>query len=238
MSHLRQYIRNILKERLNFDRLHNLALYEGNWGGSKLYFLYAIDFIKEVSDANSPTGEMASYSLGQKSENLYGMISLTEPSQGCNGAMIVELSRAKDGWGPTMYDIAMSLHPDGIISDRVTVSSEAFRLWKYYKERRSDVNAYPLDHYTEEYTEYEGDDCPPGSDGDYLPDDFDYGRRQEDWLEDPLSWSYSREPIPEIHTLKKNHEFAQDLAFDYDLELTEEFWIKAARGFFNSHDEV
>lgn len=50
-------------------------------------------------------------------------------------------SAALKGWGPLMYDIAMSvLHPNYLTADRNSNSADADKVWTYYLKNRSDVN--------------------------------------------------------------------------------------------------
>jgi len=56
-------------------------------------------------------------------------------------------SRAKHGYGPLMYDIALEYaYQLGmyIVPDRTGVSSAASMMWKHYKERRPDVRFIPF----------------------------------------------------------------------------------------------
>lgn len=58
-----------------------------------------------------------------------------------NDAYEVKLSAAYQGYGPLMYDIALSyIYPKYLISDRTSVSDEAQSVWKYYLNKRPDVN--------------------------------------------------------------------------------------------------
>lgn len=56
---------------------------------------------------------------------------------------IVERSAANKGYGPLIYDIAMS-EEGGLISDRQSVSEEARHIWSYYLNYRDDVTKEPL----------------------------------------------------------------------------------------------
>ena len=236
MKLLRQTIRNLILEGLKFNEMGNLALYEGIWAGDKHYVLFDIHLIDELgSEPEIP------YTIGQNTDKLYGMLSVAEEGSWapCNGAGQVNLARAKSGWGPTMYDIVMGLHPDGLIADRDSVSSQAFALWKFYKEQRTDIEKSPLDHENYEWTQDDRDDCYPGSDGDYLRrTNWDDGNPDHDhFLEDPLSWSYNRGPVPNMDQLRKNWDFFDTLAADRGLQLDQEFWIKLSRGFFSTGDD-
>lgn len=243
MKLLRKTIRKLILEGLNFDQFGNLALYQGMWNNDDLYFLFDIGFVLELKQLQLVGYDLSAdqdvREIAEESRHLYGMVS-TAPSgstgEDCNDAAIVNFAAAIDGWGPTTYDIVMGLHPHGIISDRGSVSSEAFDLWKFYKDKRPDIEKKALDHEDYSWTETNKDDCTPGSDGNYLPSQFKMGSSsQEDFLEDPLSWSYNRGPVPGMEQLAANWDFAVALAENNDIIRfeTEGFWEYLARGFFN-----
>ena len=81
----------------------------------------------------------------------------------CGGAWKVSMSGAADKWGPFLYDIAMeyaTLNGNGLIPDRFIVSDEARKVWDYYLNNRSDVQAHQLDNLKGELTpEDKSDDC-------------------------------------------------------------------------------
>jgi len=55
------------------------------------------------------------------------------------------LRGAPDGTGPLLYDIAMDIAADrGIMSDRMTTSDDAARVWEYYLDNRPDVITKPI----------------------------------------------------------------------------------------------
>jgi hypothetical protein len=246
MKLLRQTIRKMILEGLKFDQFGNLALYQGLWHSDDLYFLFGIEFIKELTRSVQEDGYNLSDNadvrdLGRNSDNLYGMVSTASPGstgEDCNDAAIINFAAAKDGWGPTIYDIVMGLHPFGVIGDRDSVSSQAFNVWSFYKDKRPDIEKKPLDHVDYQWTETNRDDCNPGSDGDYLSSKFQgfYGRntKQKAFLEDPLSWSYNREPVPGMEQLEANWDFATAMAEENGIEQikSDTFWEYLARGFF------
>lgn len=65
------------------------------------------------------------------------------PSWRCRGSLEVVGSAAEKGYGPMIYDMAMTLAKregrPGIIADRKSVSTEARRVWEFSAERRGDV---------------------------------------------------------------------------------------------------
>ena len=76
---------------------------------------------------------------------------------GCNSAWEVIRSAADSGLGPTIYDLIMSIAPNGLIADRSEVSGDARKVWKYYANNRSSVSKDFLD--PGGYTDTEYDDC-------------------------------------------------------------------------------
>ena len=80
----------------------------------------------------------------------------------CGDAWRVGLSTADDGWGPLLYDVAMewaSRYGGGLIPDRVSVSKEARKVWKYYLNNRSNVQAHQLDDEDNTLTPGDEDNC-------------------------------------------------------------------------------
>lgn len=68
------------------------------------------------------------------------------PAPQCNaeggpGTFQVGSSAAIKGWGPLIYDIAMSIvYPGYLIADRGSNSPDADKIWKYYLNNRPDVH--------------------------------------------------------------------------------------------------
>jgi hypothetical protein len=81
----------------------------------------------------------------------------TEFGESCNGAWEVIRSAAEGGYGPTLYDMIMSIAPYGLMSDRDQVSNSARSVWSKYANQRNDINKSFLDGY--EITATEDDDC-------------------------------------------------------------------------------
>ena len=75
----------------------------------------------------------------------------------CNGAWEVVRSAAEGGYGPTLYDLVMSISPMGLTSDRMQVSDKAKKVWDFYAHKRPDVEKRFLDGM--ELTMTTEDDC-------------------------------------------------------------------------------
>jgi hypothetical protein len=78
-------------------------------------------------------------------ESVVGYIQRS-PAPQCNaeggpGTFQVDSSAAIKGWGPLIYDIAMSIvYPGYLIADRGSNSPDADKIWKYYLNNRPDVH--------------------------------------------------------------------------------------------------
>ena len=75
----------------------------------------------------------------------------------CNGAWEIIRSAATGGLGPTLYDLVMSISPQGITSDRSSVSNDARNVYSKYANQRGDVEKAFLDPV--DLTVHEDDDC-------------------------------------------------------------------------------
>lgn len=85
-----------------------------------------------------------SFKPGIYKEIVYGYIVVIKDSK-C-GYYSVSASAAKKGYGPLMYDIAMShIHPHYLTSDRQSVSSKAQRVWDFMlNKRENDFDIQPI----------------------------------------------------------------------------------------------
>ncbi|OUU74790.1 MAG: hypothetical protein CBC29_06575 [Methylococcaceae bacterium TMED69] len=94
-------------------------------------------------------------------ENIMAVLRVRTPGRygPCNKAWEVIRSAAEPGYGPTIYDAVMSIAPNGLTSDRSSVSSQAQSVWKFYADNRDDVEKQYLDDEEIEITYKETDDC-------------------------------------------------------------------------------
>jgi hypothetical protein len=75
----------------------------------------------------------------------------------CHGAYIVQAAAARQGYGPLLYDLAMSLGRP-VVPDRKSVSPAARNVWDRYVSR-GDVSKLPLDNKASPKTTPVEDDC-------------------------------------------------------------------------------
>lgn len=90
-----------------------------------------------------------------------GMLTLAPPMRGdCHGAWVVKSAAAHSGYGPMVYDLALSVAPNNtLIPDRFSVSDDAEGIWRFYAKRRGDVQKLPLDDIKDPKTPPPEDDC-------------------------------------------------------------------------------
>ncbi len=75
----------------------------------------------------------------------------------CHGAYVVQAAAARKGYGPMLYDLALSLGRP-VVPDRTSVSPAARKVWDRYVTR-SDVTKTPLDNKDNPQTPNTEDDC-------------------------------------------------------------------------------
>ena len=110
--------------------------------------------------------------------------------------MKVSVSRAADGWGPLLYDVAIehaTINANGLMPDRFLVSSEAADVWNYYLTNRGDVSPHQLDDPYNQLTPEDEDNC----DQEVAKEDT----KSDRWEKSPLSKRYTKEPTT-INALK------------------------------------
>jgi len=110
----------------------------------------------------------------------------------CNKGYMVAFSDAAEGYGPLLYDVAMeiaTIEGGGMISDRLSVSDDAYGVWEYYLNKRSDVKNSQLDDEKSTLTpDIKVDDCMQASTEDHE------NKVGGDWTKSPLSKIYSKPP--------------------------------------------
>ena len=191
MKHLRQYIKQILltEAAKSWDSFPEdvVIVIEGlDW---EAWIYYAV--------VDSATGEAHHITSRDRindeyGEKIYGKIVLerSEDNGPCDGAMKVAVSRAAEGWGPLLYDVAIehaTINANGLMPDRFVVSSEATNVWNYYLKNRKDVVSQQLDNLQNDLTDIEKDNCDQGVAEEDGPSD-DY------WHTSSLSKRYTKEP--------------------------------------------
>jgi len=182
MINLRNYIRSIIKEGMyKPSSVSGKFAIWTNWLDNENFSQTELDFIMyDWSHAQANIDEMIEHAgssfvseidgsdvlnaITEINENGYSAIAavmrVKVPDRGfgeCNGAWEVVRSAAEGGYGPTLYDIIMSISPNGLTSDRNQVSDEAKNIWDFYAHKRPEIEKRFLDPM--ELTTTEQDDC-------------------------------------------------------------------------------
>lgn len=203
MEVLKKYIKFILKEAAispDAAAQQGLALLIVD---GRRFFLYNPEILKKIAIKHKDDEYFNKFSVLNDDHPglIVGFISLSVPADGvCYNAKEVLGSAAEKGYGPLMYDIAMS-YTDQMMSDRNSVSQSASGIWKHYKNKRSDVKKLPFDDIDQPQTPPEEDDCKvfPGR--------------------DELNYAYSSKSNVNISGLVKNHQdFMKEFSEQMDLD--------------------
>lgn len=139
--------------------LDGLALFE-NVNSSKASFtLWNPDeLIKICKDIDDPRRPVVIKKINDNVQNwVVGFIKLTPNNGDTWDAWEVKLSAAVKGYGPTMYDIAMS-KLGRITSSKESVSKDAQNVWNYYLNKRGDVKHLKFDDMKDPKTPSKEDD--------------------------------------------------------------------------------
>jgi len=106
----------------------------------KALVLYDPNFYKEFLE------EDGIYNVSSATGGIKGYIKVVPGDHDSSwGAAEVVASAAVKGYGPMMYDIAMSKSDAPLMPDRSSLSPKAAGVWKHYDKQRSDVKKLPID---------------------------------------------------------------------------------------------
>ena len=230
MKHIREYIRNVLLESSMkpVAGLKNEGLALWHTAIENEHYMLLYDF-EDLADNTRYVKSQITKQYGWRGEDMFrsetsnllinssiaGMI--IKPSRyPCNGAHTVEVAVGWKGYGPAIYDLAMSISPNGLIADRGDVSSKAQGVWEYYfKNKRPDIEIKLLDHWKQQWTPSDSDDCDSSANqrGKY---DFGVVLSRNDWKKDPMNYSYNTDyalghfkELVSIHEKRINEELPE-----------------------------
>ena len=128
----------------------------------------------------------------------------------CLKAWMVAHAFAKGGWGPLLYDVAMEWateYGNGMMSDRVSVSKDAYGVWDYYMKNRSDVEVEQLDLPNDSFKNGPQDDCKQSSTFKHL---VKQGLDDDEWVNIPLSKVYRKPGMKTLNALKAAGKFREE----------------------------
>ena len=113
----------------------------------------------------------------------------------CRDAYEVTFSRSLyKGLGPLLYDIVMEVASEiggGLMSDRMSVSDDAQRVWRTYQDGRTDVERAQLDSEENELTPTYTDNCDVEIVKSFAGDE---------WYDHPLAGVYRK---PGMETIRR-----------------------------------
>lgn len=138
------------------------------------------------------------YNEAPESGPVYGFIYVakTDTSTGeCEGAWQVQYVRAHKGWGPLLYEIALEIasqEANGLMPDRVAVSDDAHKVWKYYYSRRPEVDKNQLDDLQNTLTPVNTDNCLQRM-----------SKAKDEFPKGPLSFRYYKKEPEMVKQLQK-----------------------------------
>lgn len=195
-------IRKLIREQLVQERAkdmrsaNNLGLCITSVNNKKFYILVDVDAIASNVNKVNDVDDMFGYVNNEDIAGtvIVGMMRVNEKYKSSNkqwGAAEVEMSAARKGWGPFLYDIVMSSE-EALVPDRGEgdVSPDAQRVWNFYFTNRRDVKHKLLDDENAPKTLTPRDDTSELHDG---------GEKS------PLNYAYStRKRIP-INKLINNY---------------------------------
>lgn len=194
----------LLAEALKFDGDTKEGLMMLKHPSVHLYVLCRAVADRDFMKIRNSDGSLNIQQTGQFfTNNVLGMMHLSENHYSmqdlpCYGSLMVRKAAARDGWGPTLYDIVMEITEQPLINDRTSVSGHARKLMQTYMDGRPDVDKYLLDNAddnrTYPRTEDTFDDCMPGNGEEYVDGwKWDGGSDDDDkWEANPLSYAYNK----------------------------------------------
>jgi hypothetical protein len=181
-----QQIRQIISEELNS------ILSEAAVGPEDLP-----EDVKILIEAISEDEIQISYAYEDGSMHKYGymVIDTVVPMDRdfpCLKAMMVGYVKAEKGYGPLLYDVAMeiaTMKAGGLVADRTIVSDDAYNVWDYYDNKRSDVKIIQLDNPEGELTpDFMDDDCLQTKTLEFAK------KNNTNWYDEPTSRLYRKQP--------------------------------------------
>lgn len=171
---LRRLIRNLLEAAVvsKTAASQGLALYRKQTSNNVEYVLYDPEvFTREIKTIQDDYNGNAVGSdvLGSidPSNIIVGYLNVKPHNGDCWDAAEVKFSAAQKGYGPLMYELAMSDYGKLMSDHGAGTSASARNVWQKYNQR-SDIKKLPFDDVKNPKTPPKGDDCKllPDFDGD------------------------------------------------------------------------
>ena len=163
MNSLRRFIESVLVENaetVTTATTRGLALFVRKRNAKHEFVLYDPGVALKIAERYTKDIAMGYNDSSTFVDAMRGFIVTEKPQEGanCNGAHEVISSAAVSGFGPLMYDLAMSYSP-ALSSDRGSVSKSAEKVWQFYHDKRPDVKKLKFDDLNNPQTPPKEDDC-------------------------------------------------------------------------------
>lgn len=134
-----------------------LALSVFDDGNKTVFTLYDVAALIKTVEELFENRYLTHDAVRMSDDAIVGMIEIFRAANPCNGANEVTGVAARKGYGPLLYDIAMSTNGP-LIADRSAVTPAAAKVWDAYAWR-SDVTSKELDDIDNPQTPDPNDDC-------------------------------------------------------------------------------
>lgn len=156
-------------------------------------------------------------------KSIIGVIGMRKALDPSYGAYEVTNAASTQGYGPLLHDVAMAYSTNGaIVPDRNAVSKEESGLYKFYMDKRPDVEKLELDDRDDPHTPSQEDDAKLWKDG-----------------RDHLNFAYKKPGAVDTKELEINHKSAMNSVKKYmsrlgwDEETINDILQTATADFFN-----
>ena len=136
-----------IESMVKIDQLQdNFGLYVRSIGGPNeiLFVLYDMDEVREIQNAkkrHEKNGFRNEFEIStdEMLKAVYGMIQIDSYGGEASRVNEVLVVAAIEGYGPLMYEIAMSYNPNKfLMADRGSIKPAAIKVWEYFLDNRSE----------------------------------------------------------------------------------------------------
>jgi predicted nucleotidyltransferase len=125
-----------------------VVLKESDGSGFQVYYAH-----RDKPNVRLKAGDLDRMEAGT---DIFGTLHISRGrNEPYEGVYIITSAKAKDGFGPLLYDVALEVAgEDGLKPDVESVSDDANAVWKYYDSQREDVRSAMLVADADQYDAY------------------------------------------------------------------------------------
>jgi len=124
----------------------NVALQHNDNGGDHSFIMYDAQVVNNAADTygkeKDTNPDVMTNFVATLKESIIGILSMELATDGCGYNYEISIVAAKKGYGPLLYDTALSVAKEdgmGVIPDRDGVTGPAQSVWEYYIRNRGDT---------------------------------------------------------------------------------------------------